>query len=295
MIKLKQTRLKSLKKYSPLITGKKLIVCAELLGQESRAKKIGLSQKLEQGESVLPAVIGPATRFNAEGKEKVRKDLPKETHYNSIEAPNWGDSYYGTHTVDLPYQKYPRDFIEPLGIEVKISNGKVISPVFEFPRDEEKITHTINLFLEIFGECELLDENFEDFIKVPAKKLNWEILPVGEMPWERLHRSLKPHLEKLNIKEKLACEDRIKTLQSHKPTFTARGAAGFSGYLIFGFKEKNLYICESIWHGNAIYVFNENWEELSQKTKAEILRRGLQKGRIIHYENWKEKVGDLLK
>lgn len=295
MIKIKQKRLKSLKKYSPLLKGSNLIVCVDLNENKSVASEIGFSNDLEQGETVLPTAIGNVSRFNAEGKEIVRRDLPKETHYNSVESPNWGDSYNGTHTVELPYQKYPRDFIEPPSVELKISGDKIISPLMDYNLDEQGLIHIINLFLELFGECILLNEKFEDFVKVPSKSLNWEVLPMGEMPWERLHGSLKPLLKKLDVKEKVACEERIKTLQSYSPDFTARGSAGFSGYLIFGFKNRDLYVCESIWHGNAIYVFEGGWEELSQKTKAEVLRGGLQKDRIIHAENWKEKLDELLK
>lgn len=294
MIKIMQKRLRSLKKYSPLLKGSNLIVCVDLNENKSVAAKIGFSNDFEQGETVLPTAIGNVSRFNAEGKEIVRRDLPKETHYNSVESPNWGDSYNGTHTVELPYQKYPRDFIEPPSVELKISGDKIISPLMDSNLDDQGLIHTINLFLELFGECILLNEKFEDFVKVPSKSLNWEVLPMGEMPWERLHGSLKPLLKKLDVKEKVACEERIKTLQSYSPDFTARGTAGFSGYLIFGFKNRDLYVCESIWHGNAIYVFEGGWEELSKKTKAEVLRGGLQKDRIIHAENWKEKLDELL-
>lgn len=295
MITIKQKRLRNLNKYSSLLKGKKLIVCVDLLVYGDIAKKIGFSKNLEQGETVLPALVGKVSEFNAEGKEVARKDLPMETHYSSIEAPNWGNSYYGTHTVDLPYKKYPRNFVEPPSVELKISKDKIISSPLVFPDDEGKIIHIINLFLELFGECVLLNEKFEEFVKIPSKSLNWEILPKGEMPWDRLHRSLEPLLKRLNTKERAAYKDRIKTLQSFKPDFTARGVAGFSGYLIFGFKGRNLYVCESIWHGNAIYVFAEDWETLSQRTKADILRNGLQKDRIIHAENWKGKLDELLR
>lgn len=294
MIRIKQTKIKSLKKYSQLLQGKKLIIAIDLASNESIAQKIGFSANLGQGEKVLPAILGKISAFNAEGKEIVRRDLPKETHYNSIEAPNWGDPYYGTHTVNLPYEKYPRDFVDPPSVELKIANGKIVSPIFHFSNNESDILHVINLYLELFGECVLLNDKFEDFIKVPSKNLNWEVLPVGEMPWDRLHRSLNPLLKKLKFKDKAICEDRIQTLQSYSPDFTARGMAGFSGYIIFGFKRKGLYVCESIWHGNAIYVFEEDWKQLSQRTKAEILKAGLQKDRIVHADNWKDKLEDLL-
>ena len=47
--------------------------------------------------------------------------------------------------------------------------------------------------------------------------------------------------------------------------------------------------------GNATYVFEENWEELSKLTKAEIIRGKLQKDRIIHRENWDHYIIRLFK
>ena len=54
---------------------------------------------------------------------------------------------------------------------------------------------------------------------------------------------------------------------------------------------------ESIFYGNAIYVFDENWKKLSQKTKAEILKNNLQVERITHNgqrKNWIGKIKEIL-
>ncbi len=184
--------------------------------------------------------------------------------------------------------------MNPPSVELKFAQGKVVSPVFDYPKDEGLILHSINLFLEIFGECEILNKNLEAIIKTPEKSLRWAVLPEGEMPWNKIEEKLKPALKRANSHEKAVFQDRFNTINSYKPDFGAYGLAGFSGYVVFGFKEKNLYICESIWHGNAIYVFQEDWRKLSQKTKAEILKGNLHKERIIHYKDWKEKIDELL-
>lgn len=50
-------------------------------------------------DSVLPPESSGKHSFrNINGHEVIRKDLPKETRYNAVESPNWGDSYNGTHT-----------------------------------------------------------------------------------------------------------------------------------------------------------------------------------------------------
>ena len=70
---------------------------------------------------IPPETAGKASGRNVNGYVVVRKDLPKETRYNTIEAPNWGDSYNGTHPVDLPYEAYPRDQYSPMLAQIKIS------------------------------------------------------------------------------------------------------------------------------------------------------------------------------
>ena len=52
-------------------------------------------------------------------------------------------------------------------------------------------------------------------------------------------------------------------------------------------------MCESIHIDNATYIFDDDWEELSQLTKAEILDNNYQKDRIIHRKNWYKDIKKL--
>jgi len=299
MLKISQTRIRSLKKYIPFIQGKEIVVSIDANSNAAKMRQVGFSSSPQEGEMILPIPIGTVSAFNAEGKEKIRKDLPMETHYRQVEWTweQWsGRDQTETRSkiADVPYDRYPRDFIEPPSVELKLAQEKVVSQVLSYPKDEDLIIHTINLFLEIFGECEILNSNLEEIIKTPEKSLKWAVLPEGEMPWNKIEKDLEPALKRANSQEKAVFRDRFDTINSYKPDFGAYGLAGFSGYVVFGFKRKNLYICESIWHGNAIYVFQEDWRELSKMTKAEILRGGLQKERIIHYQDWKDRIDELL-
>jgi hypothetical protein len=55
------------------------------------------------------------------------------------------------------------------------------------------------------------------------------------------------------------------------------------------------YVLESILYGNATYIFDKDWEELSKKTKSEILNQELQKGRLIHRRFWEKDLDDIFK
>jgi hypothetical protein len=84
----------------------------------------GFTVDLIVGETVLPTVVGPITRFNAEGKNIVRRDLPKETVYRQVEW-HWTERH-GDREVEqsdfryVPYQRYPRDFVPP-SVELHIA------------------------------------------------------------------------------------------------------------------------------------------------------------------------------
>lgn len=260
-------------------------------------KKIGFSKNLEIGEKVLPsAKFGIISRINANGSYIIHKDQPKETAYREIEWhwKQWcGRGHFEEHSkiVDVPYKRYQRTKILPPSIELTISSSTtgnllITSPVIEYSENNKNLLHIINLFLEIFHECIFFTDNLDKIINVPVKQLNWKILPKGVRPWEKLEIDVKSVLDKTKKGNKPVVLNRFNEINKKHPDFVAVGEAGFSGYVIFGFSDKNIYILESIFTNNATYIFENNWEDLSRKSKAEILSNNLQKYRIIHRENW---------
>ena len=79
------------------------------------------------------------------------------------------------------------------------------------------------------------------------------------------------------------------------PKQVAVGAAGFNGYIMLEFENKDFVVCESLFYGNATYIFGDNWEEISQLSKAEILRDDLHRERSIHRKwSWLGRIRELL-
>ena len=155
--------------------------------------------------------------------------------------------------------------------------------------------HIINLFLEIFGYCEVLSKDLKSYVLKNLQRLNWEILPPGKWPWNKIKDNILPIIKQTNRQKQVVIEYRLKAITKFNPEFSAIGRAGFRGYLIFGFPEKNIYALESLFTGNATYIFEKNWEYLSKLTKAGILQASLQKDRIIHRKNWEKYINNLLK
>lgn len=83
----------------------------------------------------------------------------------------------------------------------------------------------------------------------------------------------------------------MKVISHRNPDFLAIGRAGFSGYFVYGFKDKDVYVLESIHLDNATYVFNSHWKDLSQLSKSEIINSTIPHSRIIHNKKWKMSVG----
>lgn len=276
---------------------------------QSLIKKIGFSDNMNVGESVLPMSFGSVTKFNSEGRELPDKTKLMETKYREIEWcwNQWAGRGKTKRVCDnrlVPYERYQRIFINPPSVELKISkkeNGKIYittGHIIVSEKNKKPVIHVINLLLEIFNFCDILDGQ-QIPIVATTKTLNWTILPSGKKPWEDQKKLVQPVLDLIKDKRvRPVVAARFEDINNFSPEFTAIGNQGFSGYIVFGFPQKNIYILESAFYGNAIYVFNEKWEEISKKTKADIITNKLQIDRITHggeRVNWLDKLKELLK
>lgn len=302
---IKAKRIRKITPYVKLIPGGPNVWVGVANPSTEVLRKIGFPASPEAGESVLPSVVGPSTLFNAEGREIVHKDKPMETAYRTVEW-HWTE-WHGPDRVErsdfreVPYQRYPRTLIPPPGIELTLvtdaeGNRVVRGPkISDWKNNEASLIHAINVLLELFGECSFYDATMKQFIEVPIKRLNWRVLPPGQRPWANLKQEVKAVLDQLPGGNKPVVEYRLETINGYEPNFAAVGEAGFRGYLILGFTDHNIYVLESLLYGNATYVFGERWEELSQKTKADILNHDLHKARFIHHKGWEENINNLLR
>jgi hypothetical protein len=272
---------------------------------ESKLTKMGFSNPFNVGETVLPSkVFGPINFYNAEGKFEKLKDLPKETAYRTIEWhwEQWcgrGQTQTMWDFTDVPYKRYQRKFLPPPSVELSLIQDEtgsflIISPEFlNVEENHSSIKHTINLFLEIFGECLILDESMR-LPQVPLKRLNWEILPPGKYPWAIYKSILAPMIEKQPKRKQRFVWRRFETIEAMQPDFKARGVGGFGNYHVFGFESKGIFIVESPSLGNATYIFGHDWEVLTRMTKAEVLNSNSHLGRVIHNANWEVQMSTFL-
>ncbi|PSL23712.1 hypothetical protein [Chitinophaga ginsengisoli] len=268
---------------------------------KQKAINIGFSNSLNDGEAVLPRIVGSVSKFNAEGGFIKLMNEPKETCYKERlwTWKDWGGTEH-TKIVYVPYQRYKRQIIDPPGEELVLVNNAdvavILSNKLKYTQaNSGLIKHIINLFLELFGDCQILKENLTPAIKAPIHRLNWNVLPPGKYPWEKAKAIVNDYTKGLSQNKTEIIKNRINVISRHEPDFIAIGEAGFHGYWVLGFTNKKLYILESLHFGNATYVLGNNWETISQMTKAEIISGSLSKARIIHREGWATDINNLFK
>ncbi|MRT04487.1 hypothetical protein [Ewingella americana] len=301
---IQKKRIRNIDNYIPNFDGRDIYI-AHSLPNVNKTDSIGFSNKRVIGEEVLPKILGPITRFNANGKFVPDKTVPKETAYRQISwtRKQWiggGDTQEVTDTREIEYKRYKRIFTPPPSLELKIVENLqgqtlIISPKLNLiPSNKDLVTHCVNLFLELFGLCETVDEQLNTIVKSKSIKLNWSLLPQGQQPWGAIGSKILSAIKIRGKGNTAVVEGRLELINSKEPDFVAVGNAGFQGYVIFGFTVKDIYVLESSQCNNATYVLNKNWPYLSQLTKAEILDGNLHIARVIHRNNWAAEIGKYL-
>jgi hypothetical protein len=262
----------------------------------TRIQRAGFTNQHNIGEQVLPSVVGRVSNFNANGGNTIHRNLHKETVYRQADIKDWRGNY---HTVDIPYKRYPRTPIPAPEIELLIVSGAHNQKIIRSPlltkgvTPDATITHILNLFLELFGECDTIQSNLLPVFNVPITRLNWSLLPPGNYPWNILRNNVQQAIGNVGANRRHLIESRLELISGHNPNFVAVGNAGFRGYMVFGFSNQPFFILESLNIGNATYVFGQNWQQISQLTKEEILNQNLHQNRFIHSEGWDNEINGL--
>lgn len=267
-----------------------------------RLRLAGFTGDLHPGERVVPDVrIGPRATFNATGKFIKHKDLPKEKYSRVIEWTYF--QWHGKERVEvtddtvITRYRYQRTFVPPPSMSLTVAvteTGETIVAAPSIPASEEdRLILAINLLLELAGKCEVLDESGNAILSSPEIRLDWELFPAGKNPWEKVVPALERIISRERPGNRPLIWKRLRAIEGHGPSFRAVGRAGYAGYIVFGFEEKNLFICESTKPDNATYVFAQDWDTFSRLTKAEVIQGNLALERIVHLQDWFRSI-DLL-
>lgn len=270
----------------------------ELIAQTD-FKKFGLSESFTENATTTPKAAGPNTRVNVKGK--FVRSQPEQKH--EVEKHI---AYTRKDGVRVEYDRifniYKKELKHQYNIELTYSkddegNELITSPPLVYdgsPDTNEKNTHVINIFLEIFKEYEILRENLEPFIRF-ERGFDNEMLPAGTLAnttnFDDLVSIASRHITEAD-KEPLL--HRLEVFKEFDPIIR-KGPSGYSGYVAFVFEEKGIVAAESIRKGNATYFFKlEDYENNIIKDKQEVLKNKLMLARFSHYDQWEQNVRKFL-
>lgn len=247
---------------------------------------------------------GKYSRWNMYGKVLIHKELPKVRRVRSMDAPNWGGE--GTHSVDIPYLAYQREFLPPPEVKLVLHcanpSGDQGRYILAVKVDEvlnrnaagfrDRLLYDINILQENIAACgvELAESELSSYVQ--SLHVTWEILPPGNLEdaLTRLFSRRTPTQVERND-----AAARYAFFASLNPEKIIIGASGFSRY--FGAKiTDNIVVFENIKYGNAVYVLFDDWGELSRKSRMELLsgRFGENFERVVHSPGWEEKVRKII-
>lgn len=283
------------------------LVFTNLEAQEDLVRRVGFSMPVVTGERLLPAGIhGRAALRNSEGEEIVHRDRQKEIHHRQRQW-TWKEfrgryrSVEQTRIVDVPFERYPRSWKAPYGVELMMQTapaGGAVITAGPFTKDgvaPDLLLNTVHMFVELFGECSLSGIELKNVSTAPVRRLNWELLPVGSYPWSRAEPAIDRFFKTVSVSDQAVLRERVKAITAYEPNFIAIGKNGFSKYVVYGWEKQQIYVLESTEVNNATYVLKSDWERVSAMTKAEVLDSSSHHARLIHRETWWREVADLMR
>lgn len=276
---------------------------------DGRLARCGLSDPPVAGESVVPTVVGTteasATRFNVEGRNLIDRS-ERESYWQTFEWTH--QEFRGqnppeevTNFASIERWRYRRVPIPAPGERFEVredADGRLwvaTTPRTLVEKNHGHLVHQVNLLLESFGFCILLDGQLTTPHKV--SRVDWEFLPQGQMPWES---GLHPKIQEIisgSPRNRGWHQYRIDTVASFQPDFTAVGRGGMRGYVLFNFPSQGVHVLECGRYGNATYVIDatHGWDEVTHLSKAELLNGGYVSRRIVHHAStWNGEVAALL-
>lgn len=290
-----------------------VVALVKRISPEEAGKYQALGVSLTKGNELeLPAPFVPAAvagkycRANVEGKEVVRKDLPMVTKTTSWESPNWGDWSKGSHIRSITRDVYQRDFIPPKEVELSITLLEVrLGPQFivkfaidqvldkRAPDFEADLLYNLNILQENLGGVDVFPSAASLAEYLETVRVDWEILPVGDID-EVVRRMLKGK-RAVSDAHRQTLEERLTVMARFNPTAFIAGTNGFLRYFGAQFGS-NLVAFENLTYGNALYLMYEDWEQLSRRSRVDLLK-GPRDGfdRIEHRDGWEERFETLLR
>ena len=272
-----------------------------------RYSHLGIEMEGDNLSVPAPSVPNPSmgkfSRANVEGLDEKRTDLPKVTkEIYCGDRPIYGDWSKGSFPLWQTRKVYQREFIPPKEVELSVTliEEKSGAYVVRFAIEQVVNRRTENFEQELFYNLNLLQENvgaagvftsdtsLEDYAK--TVQVDWEIFPPGTV--DEVIQGVLSGKKPITKKDETTMRERVEILLELEPEAIIAGADGFLRY--FGAKFGDDFVAfENVHYGNALYLMYESWEELSKKSRTELLAGNRDSfDRIEHRDGWERVLSE---
>lgn len=305
-MKQKKTRIRNANKFLPFFLKENESFHVGLLFEDflknGNLQKYGFPTNFSEGIKLIPAPIGPTTKANIQGKY-VRKSpeekVDKKVHIDYFRRKD------GAHIAyDRYYHVYVKELVHKFNMALHLKTNKhgqrvVVSEPLIYNNDPSNImknTHIMNLFYEICRDCEIFNADLEPAIHF-NKRFEIELLPHGSLSDKKIQDELLHFASRYtkNEEEQKAFQKRLHILMNYNPDLRGKGPNNFFGYLVFGFTNFNIVILETMYSGNATYVFRmQDYEQNVIQDKQSVLDNKLMIRRFYHHDDWEAKITSYL-
>lgn len=261
------------------------------------------NREITAGEPVLlPRTRGLFAARNLDGWVEKRKDLPKELRDISSFATNWNGNGY--HLVSRSVEAWPLQYHRPrlntisATVLEQLRDSALIRFRVDQPLARESETFAVDLkfnmrlLKEAVGTADVYSADMSDEEFSNIQRVDWVLLPPGSADRVVAQLATRPGV---SVERMRVAGERIQTLDRLGHDGFIVGAGRFSNYFGVKFGEK-LVALENLEYGNALYVFEENWGELSKLSRSELIRRrDPLVHRIPHLPGWQSVIHKLLR
>lgn len=270
----------------------------------SRGAYRHLGIRIKEDNVTCPEVIYPEemsgiyARRNRNGIVWILKNLPQITKTYSFESPNFGDPDKGYHTTYWSREVYqrrlepPRDWELTLTIisqdeehvRIKVAINTILDR--NHPDFRKDLFFAVNLLQEQCRDCHVFDAAVTDKELAHVTTVGWEIFPPGTI--DRTLSEITKRLHNPTPERQHEIQKRTNVLNRFHPTEYILGRGMNSRYFGAKFGE-NIVVFENMDYGNALYILFDNWQEISQMSRIDILKRHERDFiRITHKDGWEK-------
>ena len=267
-----------------------------------RFRHVGI--QMNEGNIYVPETITPDmmkgiyARRNRNGIIWILKDLPKVTKTYWWESPNFGDPTKGYHSNYRDIDVYQRRLEPPRDWEINLSiisedeshiriKARLVAVLDR--RDDyfkKDLFFALNLMQEQFRDCHVFDAAVTDEELAKVTTVGWEIFPPGTL--DRTIAVITGRMRYSTPLRQREILNRTETINRLHPTEYIVGSGMNSRYFGAKFGE-SIVVFENIDYGNALYILFDNWQEISQMSRIDILKRHEKDFiRIIHKNGWEK-------